>query len=860
MGTKSKKFKYRPLKAVAFLLCLVFAGTGTLSVYRLMDFASRSGYYFGSDLGILDISNNFYDTRFSKDYLDEVGFVYYAAKRAFITYRDGAVFADGTIKTVLQEAYTGISETNAAQELEEAKSLAADFNDFYHRLPTESQLEESSENIDRDGDGTLRDDVKNAAGLCLNDFENSDKFVVKSNRVYPNMRYFTALEKRSVSVDVNGEIAAAKNEYYYLKNYLDSLSALKFLIVNDKTGEVFTNADVFSTAAFAGKYGQADWFVASSDNFDTAVVGSVFSAMCNRLRANNDQTEHAVHSLSGSEVSNCAYTDQMMKSMRYGYESKVNSVILGVTTASRQLSGTPCTICISYSDSRIKEGDPFYTLTEDYIRSATSVSRNVAILLFSLLSVLLLAVFLVIFAGRDYKNSPLHMSWMDKFPSDVHFLFSLGVFIGLLVLSGVSLFFGLSKPTYSVLCTYATVFCAVGAVAILLNYLLFLSRNVKNNSLYSHMVIALPFRLTQRFVRRLSANNSSLPDGMKRQFKVALPFYAILTIANMLLLLFEAREENYISVILLLLLFGSIQLAFISLIFSYVKSLDKIRDTVQATQSGDFDMQFDTEKMPRSMVNFAENISDMRQDMKDAMQAAVQDQRTKTELITNVSHDLKTPLTSIITYTDLIKNSDLQDETVKGYAQVLSEKSLRLKQLIEDLTEASKLSGGNVEIHLTPVSLYELAVQAIAENEDYLEAADIEILLTPGEQRPVVFADGQKTYRVFENILSNIAKYAKSGTQATVTVGQEDGFGVITFVNVTDKPLNCSAEHLMERFVRGDSARGGEGSGLGLSITKDLCRLQGGLFRICVEGDAFHSIVRLPLAGSEQAARFAENN
>ncbi|HBL40192.1 MAG TPA: hypothetical protein DDY98_00915 [Ruminococcaceae bacterium] len=860
MGIKSKKFKYKPLKAAAFLLCLVFAGTGALSVCRLADFANRSGYYFASDLGITDATNNMFDARYSKDYLDEMGFVYYAAKRVFITYRNGAVFHDGTVKTVLQEAYTGISETNAEKELAEAKSTAADFNDFFRRLPNESLLEKEGKNVDADGDGTLRDDVKNEDGLCLNDFENSDNFVVKANRVYPNARYFEALKKRIESVNVDGEVAAARNEYGYLKNYLDSLKAVRFLIVNDQTGEVFSNSDSPTVLTFAEKYAQSDWFISSSDNFDTAVVGSVFSSMCSRLRADTDQSEHVVFTLNGSEVNNCTYTEQLIQSMHYGYESKISSVVLGVTTASRQLSGTPCTVCLSYNYSRVAVGDPFNTLTEDYIHSATSVSQYFAVLLLSALLVLALAAVLVIFAGRDYKNAPVHMKRIDKFPSDLRFFLSVGLTVLLVALGGTSMFLGLSKPSYSMIFTIGTVAFSVAAVAVLLDYLMFLSRNIKNNSLFSHMVLALPFRLTQRFVKRLTGNESDLPDGIKRQFKVALPFYLFLTIFDMFFIIYEAEQRHFFAVFLMLLWFGSIQLAFISLLFSYAKSLDKIRDTVQATQSGDFDMQFDTEKMPKSMVNFAENISDMRQDMKEAMQAAVQDQRTKTELITNVSHDLKTPLTSIITYTDLIQNSDLQDETVKGYAQVLSEKSLRLKQLIEDLTEASKLSGGNVEIHLTPVSLYELAVQAIAENEDYLEAADIEVLLAPGEQRPIVLADGQKTYRVFENILSNIAKYAKSGTKAFVTVEQDNSYGVITFVNTTDVPLNCTAEHLMERFVRGDSARGGEGSGLGLSITKDLCRLQGGLFRIAIEGDEFKAIVRLPLVKSEQATRPAEDN
>ena len=852
MDTKLKKFKYKPLKAVAFLLCLTLVGVGALSTCRLADFAYRSGFYFGSNSGIADAANNFYDARLSKAFLDEVGFVYYAAKRVFITYRNGEVFQDGSLENELEQAYATYSQENAAEQFQKARSVAEEFNKFYRRLPSETELIAADGYEDRDGDGTRRDDVRDENGRCLNDFENSDQYLVKTNRVTVNTRYFSALVDRSRAADIPGEVAAARAEYEYLTQYLQSLSAVKYLILNDKTGEAFTNSPTMSAYQFNELYGASDWCVSSTDNFETATVSEEFSALCSRMEA-DDKGAGDVFTINGAEVNGGAYTRQFLESMRYGYESKTKTVsaVLGATVASRRLGGTPCTVYLSYNDSRVTAADPFDALNKDFLASANRFSKSMATLLLSLFISAALTALLCLLTGRDDKNSPIRMRRFDRFPSDLRLVLAAGLCIGLLLLGVTSLIVGLKNPAYSVLSTVGFVICCVCADAVLLDYLMFLSRSIKNNSLFSHMVIAFPFRFTQRVVNRLTGNNSALPDGMKRQFKVAAPFYAGATAGSLLLLLLAAAQHRFFAIFLLLLLFGSIQLAFITLLYSYAKSLDKIRDTVQATQSGDFDMQFDTDKMPRSMVNFAENISEMRQDMKDAMQAAVQDQRTKTELITNVTHDLKTPLTSIITYTELIKNSNVQEEAVRDYAAVLSEKSLRLKQLIDDLTEASKLSGGNVEIHPMPVSLYELAVQAIAENEDSLEAAGIEILMTPGEERPIVMADGQKTYRVFENILSNIAKYAKRGSQAFVSVREDDGYGVITFVNTCAVKPDLPAERLMERFVRGDSSRVGEGSGLGLSITKDLCRLQGGQFKIALEEDKFRAMVRLPLAGDE---------
>lgn len=832
---------------MAFLLCLTFIAAGATATWRLVDFAHRSGYYWGGDSGT-GAAGSLYDARLSKDFLDEVGFVYYAAKRAFITYRNGAVFRDGTLKSELEQAYEGYSQEAAAQKFQQARDTAAAFNEFYRRLPAESEMASSPEYRDRDGDGTFRDDVRDENGRCLNDFEQSDQYVVKNNRVSPNSHYFTALKSKAASADIPGEIAAAQAEYDALIAYLQSLSAVKYLIVNDKTGAAYTNSGAADVSSFSSLYGETDWLVISTDNFETATVGDVFASLCTRLRAGKTETEAAVFSVNGAEVPGCAYTEQFLQSMRHGYENQTQPEALGVTTASRLLSGTPCTICISYNFARVTAADPFNALTNDYLAAANRVSQSIAVFLLSFFFSTALTVFLFIVAGRSYKNAPIRMRRFDKFPSDLRLLFSVALCVGLVLLGGASMYVGLTYRTYRNIAMVGFLFCCVCADAVLIDYLTFLSRSIKNNSLFSHMVLAFPFRLTQRFVNRLTGNNSALPDGMKRQFKVAVPFYAVSTAITLLLLLYSAARHRFFAVLLFLLIFGSIQLAFVTVLYSYAKSLDKIRDTVQATQSGDYDMQFDTDKMPRSMVSFAENISEMRQDMKDAMQSAVQEQRTKTELITNVTHDLKTPLTSIITYTDLIMNTEHENETVRGYAQVLSEKSQRLKQLIDDLTEASKLSGGRVEIHPMPVSLYELAVQAIAENEDSLEAAGVEMLMTPGEVRPIVMADGQKTYRVFENILSNIAKYAKPGTQAFVTVRQEEGFGVITFINTCATKLDLPAERLMERFVRGDSSRVGEGSGLGLSITKDLCRLQSGQFKIAVEDDKFRATVRLPLA------------
>ena len=179
---------------------------------------------------------------------------------------------------------------------------------------------------------------------------------------------------------------------------------------------------------------------------------------------------------------------------------------------------------------------------------------------------------------------------------------------------------------------------------------------------------------------------------------------------------------------------------------------------------------------------------------------------------------------------------------------MLEEKSERLKHLIEDLVEASKATTGNVKLNFVRVNLYELAMQAMGENADALEAAGLNVRLNQPEQEPILFADSQKTWRIIDNLISNVKKYALAGTRVYIEVGEENGAGVFAIKNVSREPLDVPIEQLTQRFVRGDASRSTEGSGLGLSIAQSLCELQSGTLEITMDGDLFKVTVRLPLA------------
>ena len=223
-------------------------------------------------------------------------------------------------------------------------------------------------------------------------------------------------------------------------------------------------------------------------------------------------------------------------------------------------------------------------------------------------------------------------------------------------------------------------------------------------------------------------------------------------------------------------------------------------------------------------------------------------ERFKSELITNVSHDLKTPLTSIINYVDLLKATEQTDPTAVKYIEVLDRKSQRLKKLTEDLVEASKASTGTLNVSRDKIGMGQLLDQALGEWAEKLEARNLSVVTTQPEGETWVFADGRHLWRVLDNLLSNCAKYAMEGTRIYLDLVRGKGQVILSVKNISRDPLNVPPERLMERFVRGEESRSSEGSGLGLSIARSLTELQGGTFELAVDGDLFKAVVTLPQA------------
>ena len=245
----------------------------------------------------------------------------------------------------------------------------------------------------------------------------------------------------------------------------------------------------------------------------------------------------------------------------------------------------------------------------------------------------------------------------------------------------------------------------------------------------------------------------------------------------------------------------------------------------------------------------ANNLNSIGKGMSLAVEERTKSDRMKTELITNVSHDIKTPLTSIINYSDLIMKEPAGSEKIAEYSEILHRQSEKLKRLIDDLVETSKATTGNLEVNLAPCSVNEMLTQAEGEYEQKLDAAGLTLVSNMPEKTVTIMADGRRLWRVFDNLLNNACKYALSGTRVYMSLEEKGNEAVITFKNTSREALNISSDELMERFVRGDKSRnsGTEGNGLGLAIARSLTELQNGKLDLFIDGDLFKAELRFPL-------------
>ena len=342
--------------------------------------------------------------------------------------------------------------------------------------------------------------------------------------------------------------------------------------------------------------------------------------------------------------------------------------------------------------------------------------------------------------------------------------------------------------------------------------------------------ITAPFRAVAQMLRE---NTPLLISGVG--------VFGVITIVELMVIASSRWNGDGLYTIFLL-----IKIVEVSVLCVVLFQMQKLQEGSKRIASGDLTHPIDTSKMVWEFKRHGENLNNVSQSIQLAVNEQMKSERFKTELITNVSHDIKTPLTSIINYVDLIKKEEIQDEKLLEYVDVLDRQSARLKKLIEDLMEASKASTGNLAVHLEECDVEVLLAQMIGEFEEKLQKNALEVVVDKPEHPIKMMADGRHIWRVLDNLLNNACKYSMPGTRVYVSLKQENQDAVIVFKNISKVALNIPSEELMERFVRGDSSRNTEGSGLGLSIAQSLTELMHGTMKLEIDGDLFKVTLRFP--------------
>ncbi len=570
------------------------------------------------------------------------------------------------------------------------------------------------------------------------------------------------------------------NKIYY-KNYLENKN-LKFLIIDNKTNTAITNMN---------------------QTLNTDTIEEIKKELSNYSYFWNYEQKNVNTNISLLSLENIAYESHYTDLKQYD-----------------------CTI---YTGIKVplEYHDYYYNYEIVYDKIVQPYDNAMINLLLGSLILLTCMTLITIYVGKEKGKNEIVLNTLDKIPYEIVVLFVLFVTgITLSVIDTINLnIYNMNMTTAFIIIIASAVFYIVG----MLFYLTSITR-MKAHTLWKSTIVYYLYRLIKKGVNSISSNLSlSIKLG-------------IVIITYTILILF---------CILLIFSLGPVAIPFLLGIWSfmfywglrYLKQLKQMKQMVKELYEGNTQIRLTEEEYKGDLKEVCIYLNDIAGGFQNAINKSLKSERMKTELITNVSHDIKTPLTSIINYVDLLKKEEMPNEKTKQYLDVLDQKSQRLKRLTEDLVEASKASSGNIKLNIEKIDIKELIKQVSGEFEDRLNEKKLELLLNLPEENAIITADSRYLYRVMENLYSNIVKYALPQSRVYVDVILQKDTVEINLKNISKEKLNISAEELMERFVRGESSRNTEGSGLGLSIAQSLIELQKGTFQIYLDGDLFKVIL-----------------
>ena len=447
-------------------------------------------------------------------------------------------------------------------------------------------------------------------------------------------------------------------------------------------------------------------------------------------------------------------------------------------------------------------------------------------------------VWLTVTAGRKPKDEEIHLNGFDRWYTEIAAGAVIGIWLAGTIISGTLIAnssLGYSHAVVTVIVT--CLICGTYTMAWFLIGYLSLVRRIKAGTLWKNSLIRTVLKWIGKCSGKLSDFARAFSRNTAEKIKVLLVGGAFLFLQFLIIGCGFTGAGVFLIILLI------VDAAAVIFIIRKADGLDLIMDGLKKISDGELQYKIKTDTLTGKQKVMAEYINNIGSGLDAAVENSLKKERMQTELITNVSHDLKTPLTSIINYVDLMKRENPTDPKIQEYLRILDEKSQRLKVLTEDVVEASKASTGNIKLEMNDIDFVEMVQQVIGEFEEKFQEKNLTMMVHFTDEPSIIYADGQRMWRVLENVFGNVVKYAMEGTRVYAEISNRNKKVTFSLKNISAQPLNISADELTERFIRGDVARNTEGSGLGLSIAKSLTELQGGEFKLYLDGDLFKVMI-----------------
>lgn len=666
--------------------------------------------------------------------------------------------------------------------------------------------------------------------------ELGDRITLDANETGEEVVYYNMLQCKYVTVDGDGQLTGLVN------NWIDYF-ALEDVVVG-AIEEVGYNFEQYQMRMVAYDEGRTNfqYVVRIGKGKDRRVYTNLSSEF-------NTDKEELINNYFSKMDKHLIYTQNDM--------TQVGNVEIGDDALFLMLNKYEY---VYTGDTQIWVGlDTDYPISSDQFTAGRDAYNKIvphswkftaAILLFT-------AVWIVIWnylsftAGRAVDENGgmvLYLNWFDRLYTE--FVLLLGAGLAYIGLWGLSVFWDIQhsfyyETGYAISGSYSYYYYAYAMIFGFMASLTFcamwysLMRRIKGKNLWRNSFLHFCFN-------KLRQGCSMVIYHRSTAVRTLLP-YNIFLFVN-LSGVFAIYVFRYHSILLVLVALGL--LAFDALVgvvlFRQNAENAEIVEGITKIRQGEVNYQLDVQKLHGENRKMAEAVNNIGEGIRNAVETSMKDERMKTDLITNVSHDIKTPLTSIINYVDLLKREKIDSETARGYIGILEAKAQRLKQLTDDLVEVSRISSGNINLFYEKLNLTELVNQTIGEFSEKFEEKNLQAVLSAPEEPAYIYADSRRMWRVMENLFNNICKYAMPSTRVYLDMQSANSLTELSIKNISEQQLNISPEELTERFIRGDVSRTTEGSGLGLSITQNLVEVQGGSFKIYLDGDLFKAVIRFP--------------